>query len=144
MLPWAQELMDTFKARNSEISAMIVRACEQNPDMKGRFTLSDAEQMMLGVQAMMIEELDERGNDVRDTYMNTVIPGIISQGGEANQATMLCALVSQVTFNAVLVYNDLIPRLSAAHQDDASYFFCWWYARLNAEITQVGLAIIAR
>ncbi len=133
MQAWAQEFVEVWKANNRRMAEAVLKAIRQNPSIAMSYTLEDLEQMFLGSLAMMQEELEGRGTDIRDTYINSVMPGIFAQGEK------LSSLVHQVTFNAVLVYNLLIPEVSEANREDAGNYLMWWYANLNRDIILVGL-----
>jgi hypothetical protein len=140
MQAWAQEFVEVWKKNNRFIAESVLRAINENPNISGKYRLEDMEQLFLGAVAMMEEELTGRGSEIRDTYINSAIPGILNQ----DQGETLSSLVHQVTFNCTLVYTLLIPMLSAEHREQAGKYLMWWYANLNRDIVKIGLEVGAK
>ncbi len=136
MEAWASEFVSVWQASNTRLAELVVAAIEQNPSITQKYQVTDFEQIMLGALAMIREELSGSSRDARDAYMQTVFPGLLAQGEP------LAAIVNQVTLNAVIVYNELIPRISKENRDRAGQFLMWWYAAFNGEIVTVGLEVL--
>lgn len=133
MEAWATEFVELWQARNTKIATDTVAALERNPNVTLKYAVSDLEQMFLGALAMIIEELSgSPSREARDAYMESLWPTLMAEG-EA-----LGGIISQVTFCAVLVYNELIPSISEMHRAKAGEFLMWWYAGFNAYIVTLA------
>jgi hypothetical protein len=135
MEAWASEFLEVFKTRKIDVAQACLRGLQRNPEVPVKnYTLDDILQMTEGFIAMITESLNGHSSDIRDTYMDSVIPGIFAQGQP------MAALVGQMTMNAVLVFNEIIPSVSATHRDEAAIWLTNWYVKFNADIVRIGLA----
>jgi len=136
MEPWAREFLDIWQARKLRIAEVVLEACQQNEDLPVRsYSLEDMVQIFEGFIAMISEALEGKSSDIRDTYMNSVIPGLLAQGQP------LSGVVGQVTMNAVLVYNEIVPHASEAHRAQIATYLTNWYVKFNADIVQIGIDV---
>lgn len=134
MEPWMAEFFAVWQKHRIEIAQLMLEAIETNPlvPVKG-YSLDDALQIFDGVFAMMQEELTQAGTDVRDTYMNVVIPGLLAQGQP------LAALVGQATMNAVLIDAFLTPKAKKKYRTEISRYIAKFYMKLNMDMTTIAL-----
>ena len=134
MEAWAIEFLDLWQSNRVRIAEAVRDSVQRNTFMpvKG-YTVDDLLQMVDGVTAMIREELEGTGSDVRDTYMNAVIPGLLAQGEP------LSGMVGQTTMNAVVVHGLIAPQASEKHRDQISTFLTNWYSKFNLDIVKVGL-----
>jgi hypothetical protein len=128
MEPWAKEVLQVWKDNIRLISEAIITASETNPAVAGKYTVEDIAQMMLGVHAMMAERLGEGNGEVYDTYINTVIPGILAQGEK------LSVLVRYVALNGMMSSHSIAPLLSSEHRDAGVAFVQNWWAEHVCDI----------
>ncbi|MRG94792.1 hypothetical protein [Polyangium spumosum] len=134
MESWAAEVVELWKKNRIPLAERTLQALQQNPHVPVKsYTFEDFIQMVDGTGAMIAEELEARGSDVRDTWLNSVVPGILSQGQP------LSALVGQVTMNAIVIYNLLVPLASEEHRAKIGSFIQNWYAKFNTDLVAVGL-----
>jgi hypothetical protein len=138
MEAWAKEAIDLWQTHRLDIVRAFHDGAAQNPhlppdDPVKNYSVEDTIQMVDGAGAMIAEDLEGRGTDIKDTYMNAVIPGILSQGQS------LATLVGVVTMNAVLAYNLIVPKASPEHRDQIARFYVNWYVKFNLDMVKVGL-----
>jgi hypothetical protein len=134
MEAWAKEAVDLWRDNRISIAEAILEGVQQNPHLALKaYTLDDMLQMVDGGAAMIAEELEGTGMDIRDTFMQTVFPGILAQGQP------LSHLVGQMTMNAVLVFNILVRKATEANRDKIARFYINWYVKLNLDIVTIGL-----
>lgn len=134
MEEWAQEAVELWRASREPIAKAVLEGIEQNPHLPvKKYTLDDLLQMVDGAGAMIVEELEGAGTDIRDVFINSVWPGIFAQGQP------LSALVGQMTMNAVLVYNVIVPQASEKNREKIGRFYINFYVKLNLDIVKVGL-----
>lgn len=134
MEDWAREFLDLWQANRVRIAETLCTAAEKNPyvPVKG-YSVGDFVQMVDGFVAMIREELDSGGGDVRDMYMSAVVPGLIAQGQP------LSVLVGQLTMNAIIVHGLLVPQASDKNREQISTFLANWYMKFNLDMVKVGL-----
>lgn len=138
MEAWAQEAIDLWRNNTMEIVRAFHEGAENNPhlppdDPVKNYSVDDTIQLVHGVGAMIAEELEGRGTDIKDTYMLSVIPGILSQGQS------LATLVGVVTMNAVLAYNLIVPKATPENREMIGRFVVNWYVKFNLDMVKVGL-----
>jgi hypothetical protein len=138
MEAWAKEAIELWQTNRLEIVRAFHAGAAQNPylppdDPVKNYSVEDTIQMVDGAGAMIAEELEGRGSDIKDTYMMSVIPGILSQGQS------LATLVGVVTMNAVLACNLIVPKASPEHRDQIGRFYVNWYVKFNLDMVRVGL-----
>lgn len=136
MEPWVQELIELWGERKYHIAVQVMEAIKNNPYLPVRtYTISDLQQMFEGFGAMIFEPLVSNSSDIRDTFMNSVIPGILSQGQS------LSGFVGQITMNAIIVYNDIVPRASEANRARIGRFLTNSYVKFNSDNVNIGLSL---
>jgi hypothetical protein len=136
MEAWASEFLEVFKGRKVPVAEVVLRGIQQNPDLPVKeYSVDDLVQMTDGFIAMMAESLEGRSTEIRDTYVNSVIPGILAQGQP------LASFVGQITMNCVLIYNELIPYVSSEHREKAGWFLINWMVQYNSDIVRIGLEV---
>jgi hypothetical protein len=134
MEPWAREFIDLWHTRKHHIAEVVLQAIQNNPDLPVKnYSLEDIVQIFEGFIAMITEAIEGKSSDTRDTYMNTVIPGLLAHGQP------LSGIVGQVTMNAVLVYKELVPYASEAHRTQIATYLTNWYVQFNADIVKIGI-----
>jgi hypothetical protein len=134
MEAWTVEFFDLWQKNRIRIAEAVRDGVQRNPYMpvKG-YTVDDLVQMVDGVTAMIREELEGGGSDVRDMYMNAVIPGLLAQGEP------LSGLVGQTTMNAIVVHGLIVPQASDKNREQIGTFLTNWYSKFNLDIVRVGL-----
>ena len=135
MEPWAQELVDLWRSNREQIARLFQEAVDKNPDMPIKYTLEDFLQMVDGGAAMIAEHLEGTTSDIWDTYINSVIPGILSQGQP------LSGLVGQLTMNGMLIHSLLVPIASDKHRDKVGTGLINYYVKFNSEVVKIGLEL---
>jgi hypothetical protein len=129
-------MLELWHARKHNIAVLVVEAIKRNPILTVKdYTVSDLSQMFEGFIAMISESLEGKGNDIRETFMTTVIPGILAQGQTLN------GLIGQFTMNATIVYDEIVPRASAAHREQIGTYLMNWYVGFNVESVKIGLSM---
>lgn len=133
MEAWVDELICVWQNNRVEIAQLMLEAVETNPwiPVKG-YRIEDVLQIFDGVLAMMQEELLQTGTEVRDTYMNVVIPGLLAQGQP------LDALVGQATMNAVLINALISSKAKEQYRSHIARYVATFYARLNTEMMKIA------
>ena len=131
---WAQHFVEVWKANRVAIAEAVMAAVKRNPHYPVKeYSIEDAHQVFDGLLAMMLEHINGEGNEIWDTYVNAVVPGLLSQGNP------LSALVSQCTMNGIVLHQLLVPRAHEEYRDKISEFLINYYAYLNSETVRVGL-----
>jgi hypothetical protein len=138
MESWGRELIDLWLARTPALGVFLKEAVDLNPDAYGKYSLEDCEQMMRAGAAMIEEDLAGTGNDTKDAYLQTVIPGALAQG------TTLSSLAAIISLVAIKVNTDLIPRMKPEHRERGGMFLAQWYARWIGLVVAAGLETGAR
>jgi len=134
MEAWAREVVDLWRDNRVRLAEVTLQAVLQNPNMPVKaYTVEDFLQMVDGTSAMIAEELSGQGSEIRDTWLNSVIPGVLSQGQP------LSGVVGQITMNALVIYNQLVPRASEENRAKISTFIINWFAKFNTDLVKVGL-----
>jgi len=133
MEAWAREYLDVWHQRTEDIGKGLLEGIEKDPATVGKYRLEDMVQIVRGVGAMMAEELEARGNDARDAYLNSVIPSMVAQGEKV-------AMLAAQTINIVLrIHGDIIPRISEQHRAQADDFFIAWETKYMFDLVTVGI-----
>ena len=136
---WEQHFVELWQTKRDVIAQAILNAAQRNPYLPVKeYQLDDVHQFFDGTLAMMRERLAGEGNDIWETYMESVIPGILSQGQP------LSAFVGQVTMNAIVLHQILVPASEEEHRDKISEFLTNWFVQVNSEIVKIGIAIGAK
>ncbi len=134
MEAWAQHFVELWQANRVHIAQGILEGIRRNPYLPVKeYSLDDIHQIFDGTLAMMTERLSGQGNDIWDTYMMSVIPGILAQGQP------LSALVGQITMNAIVTHQLLVPMANDEYRDKISEFITNWYVHVNSETVKIGL-----
>lgn len=134
MEAWEKEAINLWRKNRTAIAEAILEGVQQNPHLAVKsYTLDDMLQMVDGGAAMIAEELEGTGFDIRDTFMNTVFPGILAQGQP------LSHLVGQMTMNAILICSILSRKATKKNREKISRFYINWYVKLNLDIVNIGL-----
>lgn len=134
MEAWATEVLSLWTSNRGRIAEIWLDAVSKNPYLPMKtYTIDDMLQMADGMSAMMAEELQGQGSDIRDMFMNSVIPGILAQGQP------LSATVGQITMNGILLYSFLVPLASEENRPHVGSFLLKFYIRMNQDIVKIGL-----
>lgn len=134
MEPWVADFLDVWQKNRIELGQLMLEAFTNNPyfPVKG-YSLDEVLQVFDGVFAMMQEELLQQGTDVRDTYMNVVVPGLLAQG------LPLTVLAGQTTMNAVLIDALLAPKAKKKHRAQITRFVANFYMKLNMDMMKIAM-----
>jgi hypothetical protein len=136
---WAEHFVELWQANRVAIAEALLEAIKRNPNFPVKdYSMEDLHQMFDGSLAMMVEKIVGKENDIWDTYMNSVIPGLLAQGNP------LSGLVGQVTMNAIVVHQLLVPIADKAYRDQISEFLTNWFVTVNGEIVRIGIACEAK
>jgi hypothetical protein len=131
---WAEHLVAVWQANRVAIAEAIIEAIKNNPHWPVKdYSIEDVQQIFDGLLAMIVEHIKGEGKDIWDTYMNSVIPGLLSQGNP------LSAMVGQVTMNGMVLHKLLVPRADEQHRAKISEFLINYYTYLNGEMVKVAL-----
>lgn len=138
MEPWVVEFIKVWQENRTEIAQLLLEAGETNPyaPMKG-YRLEDVYQLVDGGFAMMQEELVQSGNEIWDTYMNTVVPGFLAQGQPIG------VLVGTATMNAAILAAFLGPKAKKKFRAQVIRFVANFYMKLNMGMTKIAFEVAA-
>lgn len=133
---WAQHFVELWQENRVNIAQGILEGIRRNPYLPVKeYSLDDIHQMFDGALAMMMERIAGEGNDIWDTYMMSVIPGILAQGQP------LSAFVGQITMNGMVLHQLLVPIAREEHRDKISEFLTNWFVHINSETVKIGLEV---
>ncbi|MDC0749532.1 hypothetical protein [Polyangium mundeleinium] len=90
-------------------------------------------QIFDGVRAMAEEALVGQSTELREMYMDTVLPSMFA-GGQP-----IGALAGQVVINAMLLQSVLIPAMSAENAEKAATFFRNFYCKICMDSVRLGI-----
>lgn len=138
MEPWAREYLEVFGSRIEHIAAMLFEGVERDPGSKGRYKLGDCVQMIRGVYVMMEEELEGRGADARDAFLNGVIPSMIAAGEK------IAIIAAQTEAVVIRIHADIFQRISKENHREAEEFFIAWQTKYMYDIVAIALESGAR
>ncbi len=131
---WAQHFVKVWQDNRVAIAEAMIAAVRSAPNMSHKdYTLEDVQQVFDGVLAMMVEKINGEGAEIRDTYMNSVVPGLLDQGNS------LAGLVGQCCMNGMIIHNLLVPRAQKKYRAQISEFVINYYAALASDTVTVGL-----
>lgn len=131
---WAENLVAVWTENRVTVAETILSAIKSNPYLPVKdYSLDDIQQIFDGTLAMMAERMSGQGNEIWDTYMETVIPGLLFQGQPVS------ALVGQVTMNGMLLHQLLVPLAEEQHRPKISEFLINWFVNVNTEIVKIGV-----
>ncbi|MDC3954537.1 hypothetical protein [Polyangium jinanense] len=133
MEAWATELLEVWTRNRDVIADTMLDATSNNPYLPVKYTREDLMQIFDGARAMMAEDLGGESSELRDTYMNSVVPGLVA-GGQP-----LSAIAGQIVINAIQLQSVLIPAMSEKHRNQAATFFRNWYCRMCMDTVRIGL-----
>ncbi len=128
-LVFRSALLDLLRQRREEIARDItarLTAQEAAPGREGAITPERVEQMVLACFPLVAEAL-EGGSEIRDMYLDTIVPGIVS-GGTAHHELL------HGNYRAwMYIMADLIARLPAEYRGSAGL----WLADFIADWSRV-------
>ncbi|MDI1443203.1 hypothetical protein [Polyangium sp. 6x1] len=130
---WAHHFVELWRANRELIGVTIVEHIRSNPFLPVKYALPDVHQMFDGSLAMMIEKLEGKETIAWDTYMDSVIPAFYGQGAT------ISGLVGQITANAMILYNILVPRAAEEHRQNIADFLARWFIEVNMTVIKIGI-----
>ncbi|UQA61060.1 hypothetical protein [Polyangium aurulentum] len=131
MESWARELLDVWKTNIPLLAKAVVEKVATNENVVVKYSPADVEQLGNGILAMMEEELEGRGRDVYATYLQSVVPAVIMQGEQLEN------LVRVITLDAVIMQQEIVPRVSEQHRERAAVYLMNWWANHNADVVRI-------
>jgi hypothetical protein len=135
MEAWAQELVELWRNNRELIASVFQSAAGKNPDMPIKYQFEDWLQMVDGGAAMVAEYLEGTTTDIWDTYINTVVPGVLSQGQP------LSGVIGQLTMNGMLIHSLLVPLAADEHRELIATALINYYVKFNSEVVKIGLEL---
>ena len=135
MEPWASDLLDAYALAVPDIARSLHNSVEADPATKGKYKFDDILQMVQGAMAMASEYLQDGTTEIRDTYIGSVVPGIMAQG-EA-----LETLVGQSVYSLMIQLTEFLTKVKPEHQRKVGEFWAWWC--LNYQREQIRAALEA-
>lgn len=139
MEAWAKEFIKVWEKNRVLMAEVGFLHLKNNPLLPiNEYTLNDATQFLDGTTAMMKEELEGTGNDVRDMYFNTMVPGVLAQG----QSTS--GFVSQVTLVAVVYASIVLPQMSKKHREKSAIYLATFWGNFNHVIVKTSIEMGAK
>lgn len=111
MEPFATELATIVRRDHDELLEVAMRVVGRIPEMAGKYSELEIGQLLNGLEAMLIEALEETGDATQTLFLETAIPALVAGGETAASISR-----STVTF-AILVANELASRLSSAQEE---------------------------
>ncbi|MDI3284905.1 hypothetical protein [Polyangium sp. 15x6] len=130
---WAAELLAVFRKNVPPISETI-DGYGKRDSVGIAYSASDIAQVLMAIHGMMEEELGGQGSEARSTYVEVVVPSQVTQGED------LLRMIWYAVWTGIVLHKELIPLISAEHQQAASAFFTRWWAQYTSDMVQSGLA----
>ncbi|MDI1477093.1 hypothetical protein [Polyangium sp. y55x31] len=133
MEPWAREFLDAYTAAIPDAAQALLDSLNKDPTRKGQYKLDDMAQVLQGGLAMAREYLEQGTTEIRDTYVNTVIPGMIAQGETPEM------VVSQSYFAGIIQTVSIFAKIRPEFRREATEFWAWWGMQYMREQYKVAV-----
>jgi hypothetical protein len=137
MEPWAAELLSVWDKNNDDVAKELLDAMERDPTQQGKYSLEDMRQFMRGGLAIFEAELGGRGAELREAYLQSIMPGVLH-----HQGTPLGVAAAVTLVVAVRSYPLLLERMSPENRAKAGDFFCSAYQKYMTDFIRVGLEVL--
>lgn len=138
MEAWLEEFLQVWESSIDDLAQILLAAFERDPSQRGKWDLDTLRQLQQGGVAMMRAEYHGQGAEVREAYLQSVIPGLADQGVSLADT---CATTIVV---AMRIYPLIVSRVSPEHRERVGDHLCHCYGRFMHDEVRIGLELGAK
>ncbi len=131
MEPWAREFLDVWAEKLPEIAEGTWR--DANRMWVAKYRTEDIAQMIHGGHAMMTEWFAGSTSEMRDDYLQTIIPGLVAQGESA-------AAIAAIDCAGILrILATVLPHMKPENRAQAMEAFIEWQSLMLQDMIRTGI-----
>ncbi len=113
------------------------RAASVTPEMgAGRYSREELEQLIRGFEALLLEELFQRGRETRELFMETAIPGLVGDGQR------VASLTHASTTFSLLVAVEVLDEIGPEHRPGATVWLADFFGGYVSEVAAVATVAV--
>jgi hypothetical protein len=137
MEPWAAELLKVWEENIDVIAEHLQAGFERDPTQVGKYSLEDTRQMMRGGIAILESELSGTGAEMREGYLQSILPGLHEKGLKPESSAAVTLLA------AMRIYHLVLLRISSEHREKAGDFLWSTYGKYMSDLVRVWFELLS-